>query len=146
MGYIQEAAKLGFTIYETRDLHPKYVTKYYTLKKKLDPVSHRHVRFALFFHSLAMIACIRSELVTVVECSAYFAQINANQNYLRKYCKQLLSRRYYLSNYRWLSPSPINASTWIALVVSTVSSIYRFNANIWLGCRVGCFAGIPGRL
>ncbi|TFK40893.1 dual-domain HisK/Mak2 protein kinase [Crucibulum laeve] len=91
VGFVEEAAALGFYVYQTRDSHP----------------NHRHVRYALFFHSLAMIACIRKGNTTIDRRSAYLAQIRANQTYLRK----------------WLSPSPVNASTWIALVDAELAAL-----------------------
>ncbi|KAI0286668.1 histidine kinase [Russula aff. rugulosa BPL654] len=69
LGYVQEAASLGFSIYETRDRHP----------------NHRHTRFALFFHSLAMIACIREEYIGESDRQRYLEQIAANQIYIRRY-------------------------------------------------------------
>ncbi|SRR5229473_6826165 len=47
--------------------------------------SHRHTRFALFFHSLAMIACIREEYINEDERQRYLEQIAANQTYIRRY-------------------------------------------------------------
>lgn len=47
--------------------------------------SHRHTRYALFFHSLALIACIREEIVTEDECKQYLQQVAVNQTYIRRY-------------------------------------------------------------
>ncbi|KAN0121467.1 histidine kinase [Russula decolorans] len=91
LGYVYEAANLGFSIYETRDRHP----------------NHRHTRFALFFHSLAMIACIREEYVGEGDRQRYLEQIAANQIYI---C-------------RWLSASPVNTSAWVTLVDAELSSL-----------------------
>ncbi|KAI9445552.1 histidine kinase [Lactarius indigo] len=91
LGYVQEAAELGFSIYDTRDRHP----------------NHRHTRYALFFHSLAMIDCIREEYVAVNQRNRYLEQVTANQAYIR----------------RWLSASPVNTSTWVALVDAELSSL-----------------------
>ncbi|KAI0005369.1 hypothetical protein BJV74DRAFT_875326 [Russula compacta] len=91
LGYVQEAAQLGFSIYDTRNRHP----------------NHRHTRYALFFHSLAMIACIREEFVTEDERTRYLEQIEANQIYIR----------------RWLSASPVNTSTWVTLVDAELLSL-----------------------
>jgi hypothetical protein len=91
LGYVDEAAELGFSVYETRGKHP----------------NHRHVRYALFFHSLAMIACIRNNSVTGDMCSKFVAQVALNQAYIRK----------------WLSPSAVNVSTWLALVDAELSSL-----------------------
>ncbi|KAI0063199.1 STKc type histidine kinase [Artomyces pyxidatus] len=91
LGYNKEAADLGFTIYETRDRHP----------------NHRHTRYSLFFHSLAMVACIRDGYATEGMRDRYLKQIQANQAYIRK----------------WLSPSPVNTTTWVALVDAELSSL-----------------------
>ncbi|KAF9015434.1 dual-domain HisK/Mak2 protein kinase [Cyathus striatus] len=91
VGYIEEAASLGFYVYQTRDIHP----------------NHRHVRYALFFHSLAMIACLRKGPMSEDRKSTYLAQIRANQGYIRK----------------WSSPSPINASTWVAIVDAEMAAL-----------------------
>jgi len=47
--------------------------------------SHRHTRYALFFHNLALVACIREEMVTEDECKQYLEQVAANQTYIRRY-------------------------------------------------------------
>ncbi|KAN0138534.1 hypothetical protein V8E53_003522 [Lactarius tabidus] len=91
LGYVQEAAELGFSIYDTRDRHP----------------NHRHTRYALFFHNLAMIDCIRDEYVTEDQRYRYLEQVTANQAYIR----------------RWLSASPVNTSTWVTLVDAELSSL-----------------------
>ncbi|RDB29051.1 Peroxide stress-activated histidine kinase mak2 [Hypsizygus marmoreus] len=90
-GYIEEAAALGFSVYESRDGHP----------------NHRHVRYALFFHSLAMIACLRRKKITPECRSSYLSQIKQNQAYVKK----------------WLSPSPVNVSTWVALVDAEMAAL-----------------------
>ncbi|KAF4623556.1 hypothetical protein D9613_002054 [Agrocybe pediades] len=91
VGHVKEAAALGFSVYRTRDAHP----------------NHRHIRCALFYHSLALIACIRNGYVTGAQRSAYLSQIKANQAYIRK----------------WLSSSPVNVSTWIALVDADLAAL-----------------------
>ncbi|KAJ3003995.1 hypothetical protein NUW54_g5022 [Trametes sanguinea] len=91
LGYIDEAAKLGFYVYETRDCNP----------------NHRHTRFSLFFHSLALIQCLRKGDLSPEERTRYFKQVEANQGYIRK----------------WLSPSPVNTSTWVALIDAEVASL-----------------------
>ncbi|KAI0307475.1 histidine kinase [Multifurca ochricompacta] len=91
LGYVQEAAELGFSIYDTRDRHP----------------NHRHTRYALFFHNLAMIACVREEYVTGDQRKRYLDQVMVNQVYIR----------------RWLSASPVNTRTWVALVDAELSSL-----------------------
>jgi hypothetical protein len=68
MGFIDEAAELGFSVYDTRNTHP----------------NHRHIRYALFFHSLALIACIRKGRGAPDNYPRYMRQIDANQRCLRK--------------------------------------------------------------
>lgn len=46
--------------------------------------SHRHVRYALFFHNLAMIACLRKGNVIGQNHDAYFLQIRENQTFIKK--------------------------------------------------------------
>ncbi|KAH6917111.1 dual-domain HisK/Mak2 protein kinase [Coprinopsis sp. MPI-PUGE-AT-0042] len=91
VGYHEEAATLGFSVYDTRSVHP----------------NHRHVRYALFFHSLAMIACIRMGSLSTALRSKYFTQIKLNQAYIRK----------------WLSASPVNNSAWIAIVDAEMAAL-----------------------
>ncbi|KAI1786301.1 histidine kinase [Ganoderma leucocontextum] len=91
LGFVEEAAALGFTVYETRDGNP----------------NHRHVRYSLFFHSLALIHCLRQGNLPPEERAHYFKQIETNQSYIRK----------------WLSPSPVNTSTWVALIDAEMASL-----------------------
>ncbi|CDO70926.1 hypothetical protein BN946_scf184829.g34 [Trametes cinnabarina] len=91
LGYMEEAAKLGFYVYETRDCNP----------------NHRHTRYSLFFHSLALIQCLRRGDLSQEERTRYFKQVEANQSYIRK----------------WLSPSPVNTSTWVALIDAEIASL-----------------------
>ncbi|THH17217.1 hypothetical protein EW146_g3550 [Bondarzewia mesenterica] len=91
LGYVKEAVDLGFVVYGTRDKHP----------------NHRHSRYALFFHSLALIAYVRKGSFPPEIRDHYLKQVNANQSFIR----------------RWLSPSPVNTSTWVALVDAELSSL-----------------------
>jgi hypothetical protein len=91
LGFLRETASLGFSVYATKDTHP----------------NHRHIRYALFFHSLALIACIRNRLVPEDHHPIYLTQVNHNQAYIRK----------------WLSCSPVNVSTWIAIVDAELASL-----------------------
>ncbi|KAK0233760.1 dual-domain HisK/Mak2 protein kinase [Armillaria fumosa] len=91
LGFFDEAAELGFSLYDTRDRHP----------------NHRHVRYGLFFHSLAMISSMRKRSVTEETRIRYLKQIESNQRFIKK----------------WLSPSPVNTSTWVALVDAELSSL-----------------------
>ncbi|KAJ7139584.1 dual-domain HisK/Mak2 protein kinase [Mycena epipterygia] len=91
LGYISEAATLGFNLYATRDIHP----------------NHRHVRYGLFFHSLALIGCIRAGKLSDDSRRRYLEQVNLNQRYIS----------------RWRSPSPVNTSTWVALVDAELASL-----------------------
>ncbi|KAG5723159.1 Peroxide stress-activated histidine kinase mak2 [Termitomyces sp. T112] len=92
-GYINEAAELGFSVFASRHGRP----------------NHRHIRYSLFFHSLAMIACIRRGSLSEGDRQRYSSQITENQAYIRK----------------WLSPSPVNTSTWVALVEAELASLKR---------------------
>ncbi|CAA7259981.1 unnamed protein product [Cyclocybe aegerita] len=91
VGFIKEAAELGFHVYKTREAHP----------------NHRHVRYSLFYHCLSMIACIRNGLTSADERTLYLSQIQANQVHIRK----------------WLSPSPVNAGTWVALIDAELAGL-----------------------
>lgn len=51
-------------------------------------LSHRHIRYALFFHSLALIACIRRG-VSMDFRARYLKQVKANQTFLKKYASFL---------------------------------------------------------
>lgn len=91
LGFAREAASLGFSIYESRDKHP----------------NHRHTRYALFFHNLALIQCIREGIIDAQTRNQYSRQVELNQAYVRK----------------WLSPSPVNTSAWVALVDAEMTSL-----------------------
>lgn len=68
-GWHEKAAKLGFdSVYPDRASHP----------------SHRQTRYGLFFHSLALIQCLRSEPLTIQQRDRYLRQVDLNQAYLRK--------------------------------------------------------------
>ena len=73
----------------------------------LPTCSHRHTRYSLFFHCLALIDCVRRGLVSTEERTRYIKQIETNQSYIRK----------------WLSPSPVNTSTWVALIDAEMASL-----------------------
>ncbi|KAJ7922998.1 hypothetical protein B0H13DRAFT_1981220 [Mycena leptocephala] len=91
LGYASDAAMLGFDLYATRDKHP----------------NHRHVRYGLFFHSLALIGCLRAG--------------NPSDDVRRRYLEQVRLNQKYIS--RWRSPSPVNTSTWVALVDAELASL-----------------------
>ncbi|KAJ7124823.1 hypothetical protein C8R43DRAFT_1090617 [Mycena crocata] len=91
LGHVLEAATLGFEVYATREKHP----------------NHRHVRYGLFFHSLALISFIRTN--------------NPAENIRRRYLEQVNLNQRYIS--RWRSPSPVNNSTWVALVDAELASL-----------------------
>ncbi|KZT67653.1 histidine kinase [Daedalea quercina L-15889] len=91
LGFVNEAAALGFYVYDTRDKHP----------------NHRHTRYSLFFHTLAMIQCIRNGELDSETRPKYLKQIDLNQSYIRK----------------WLSPSPVNTSAWVALIEAEMASL-----------------------
>ncbi|KAI3615522.1 histidine kinase [Moniliophthora roreri] len=96
LGYIKEAASLGFQVYETRDKHP----------------NHRHIRYGLFFHSLAILGCIRQGLVNGQDQDRYMKQVKLNQEFIKK----------------WISSSPVNTSTWVALVDAELASVLNDSA------------------
>lgn len=60
--------------------------------------SHRHSRFALFFHSLALIACVRNDRGPQTE--RYLNQVSLNQAFLRTW-----------------AGSTVNVGHWLVLVV-----------------------------
>ncbi|KAJ7071393.1 hypothetical protein C8F01DRAFT_1110373 [Mycena amicta] len=91
LGYVAEAASLGFDLYPTREKHP----------------NHRHVRYGLFFHSLSLIACLRIGNIPESARQRYLDQVHRNQSYIS----------------RWRSPSPVNNSTWVALVDAELASL-----------------------
>jgi hypothetical protein len=90
-GMIEEAAHIGFSVFESRLSHP----------------NHRHVRYALFFHNLAMIACLRKVNAIGQNHDAYLLQIRENQTFIKK----------------WLSASPINTSVWVSLVDAEMAAL-----------------------
>ncbi|KAJ7293811.1 dual-domain HisK/Mak2 protein kinase [Mycena rebaudengoi] len=92
LGYVTEAATLGFEVYATRDRHP----------------NHRHARYGLFFHSLALLACLRGGRLS-------------DELQRRKYLEQVHNNQAFIS--RWRSPSPVNTSTWVALVDAELASL-----------------------
>ncbi|KAF9243774.1 STKc type histidine kinase [Melanogaster broomeanus] len=94
-GFIEAAAELGFSVFETRDSHP----------------NHRHTRYSAFFHSLALVSCIRRGDLTEDQRNRYSDQIAQNQAFIRK----------------WLAPSPVNTGAWIALVEAELASLYGNN-------------------
>ncbi|KAL1747326.1 histidine kinase [Schizophyllum fasciatum] len=91
LGFVKEACDLGFSVYETREMHP----------------NHRHVRYALFFHTLAMISRLRDNNLEEEEVIVYKKQIQTNKSFIL----------------RWASPSPVNTTTWIALIDAELSSL-----------------------
>jgi len=90
-GFSTEAAELGFSVRESMHFHP----------------NHRHTRYAMTFHSLAMLDCIRSGRLSEERQSLYLKQVDTNQAFVRK----------------WLSPSPVNTSAWVALVDAELASV-----------------------
>ncbi|KAJ7480148.1 hypothetical protein B0H11DRAFT_2026757 [Mycena galericulata] len=91
---------LGYTI--------EAATLGFTLYKTRDlHPNHRHVRYGLFFHSLSLISCLRAGNVSDDIRRRYLDQVNLNQRYIS----------------RWRSPSPVNTSTWVALVDAELASL-----------------------
>lgn len=119
LGYAEEAAERGFFVYETKNVHPKYVLptaiEYATY---LTYPSHRHTRYILFFHCLALIDCVRKGRLTPETWRRYMDQVEKNTAYIKKYSLLFSSPGLRLTlPSRWLSPSPVNNSAWIALIV-----------------------------
>ena len=75
MGYNTEAAELGFSVYDSAKHHP----------------NHRHIRFALCYHSLALINYIRTARPSVAQRERYLNQVSLNQAYIRKYVRFLFN-------------------------------------------------------
>ncbi|KAL4069355.1 STKc type histidine kinase, partial [Scleroderma citrinum] len=90
-GLIDAAAELGFMVFDARECHP----------------NHRHVRYCAFFHSLALVACIRRGDLDEKTRLSYVNQVIKNQTFTR----------------RWLSSSPVNTGAWIALVEAEMASL-----------------------
>ncbi|KAI8379176.1 uncharacterized protein BYT42DRAFT_316414 [Radiomyces spectabilis] len=65
-GYRQEAVDLGFKLFETSIPHP----------------GHRHYGIALYYHSLAMIACLRQDALDRSVKEKYENQLSCNQRIL----------------------------------------------------------------
>ncbi|KAG5220648.1 Ser-Thr histidine kinase [Salix suchowensis] len=125
VGFVRESAALGFEVYRTRDKHPKWAKTspllYVPLKYSQ---SHRHVRYSLFFHSLAMIACIRGGQLDQDDRATYFKQVELNQQYIRKFViSECIVTILTHQIHRWLSPSPVNTSTWVAIVDAEMAAI-----------------------
>ena len=81
-----EAAELGFQIIETSINHPE----------------HRHVGIAIFYHSIALIACIRDATLEKKTLEKYRTQVERNRETLEE----------------WASHSEINYRMYHKLVVS----------------------------
>ncbi|KAI6136939.1 STKc type histidine kinase [Pisolithus sp. B1] len=99
-GFFDAAAELGFMVYDVRGCHP----------------NHRHARYSAFFHSLALIACLRRGDLDPKTRTRYVGQVMKNQAYIR----------------RWLSSSPVNTGTWIALVEAEMASLNGDNGALRL--------------
>ncbi|KAJ3724256.1 hypothetical protein DFJ43DRAFT_1157787 [Lentinula guzmanii] len=67
LGFVEDAAELGFYVYKTRNRHPK------------------HIRYGLFFHSLSLIACLKQGDAPKEKQSRYLDQVNANQELIKKW-------------------------------------------------------------
>jgi hypothetical protein len=85
--------------------------------------SHRHVRYGLFFHSLALIGCLRAGNPSDDVRRRYLEQVRLNQKYISRCRRSLLSLGRNLHLLRWRSPSPVNTSTWVALVDAELASL-----------------------
>ena len=87
LGHHDQAIELGFSVYDSVHYHPKSVFAQLLLHypdRVPVPNSHRHTRFALCYHSLAMISLIRRGGLEVGQQDRYMNQIKLNQAYIRK--------------------------------------------------------------
>ncbi|KAG6891107.1 hypothetical protein C0995_014197 [Termitomyces sp. Mi166 len=97
----------GYTIAQSADtLFDTESYKETTFLEQIDTTSGGSI---MLFSCLAMIACIRSGRLSEADRQRYLSQITENQAYNRK----------------WLSPSPVNTSTWVALVEAELASLKR---------------------
>jgi hypothetical protein len=80
--------------------------------------SHRHVRWALFFHCLAMIEVLRS-----IDIMPAHDDFTARERADRKarYEQQLTVNHAFIS--KWASASPVNAGMWVALIDAELASL-----------------------
>jgi hypothetical protein len=72
-----------------------------------------------------MIDCIREEYITEYQRDRYLEQVALNQAYIRRYATPtVVSMPNTYRSLRWLSASPVNTSTWVALVVSSQAMVH----------------------
>ena len=118
LGYVAEAAERGFFVYETKNVHPKCVLSTTAeCMVNLTQCSHRHTRYILFFHCLALIECVRKGRLAPDVREKYMDQVEKNAIYIKKYVLLSNPKLKLKIPSRWLSPSPVNNSAWIALIV-----------------------------
>ena len=80
-----------------------------------------------------MIDCIREEYVTEDQHDRYLEQVALNQAYIRRYATRTVgSIPNSYRSLRWLSASPVNTSTWVALVVSSQEMYYMTCLLTWV--------------
>ena len=73
-----------------------------------------------------MIDCIREEYITEYQRDRYLEQVALNQAYVRQYASPtVVSMPNTYRSLRWLPASPVNTSTWVALVVSFAGNVPR---------------------
>ena len=91
LGFYEEAVRLGRSVYDSVHFHPKYVRlTSFSCSDSCPPHSHRHNRFALTYHSLAMVQLMRSTDLSEEKRSQYMHQIKLNQDYVKK-CVTMMS-------------------------------------------------------
>lgn len=64
-----EAAQLGFKILDTAIHHP----------------GHRHIGIAIFYHTIALIACLRDEQLDDATRNTYLGQVDQNREMLQEW-------------------------------------------------------------
>ncbi|KAH8834919.1 dual-domain HisK/Mak2 protein kinase [Flagelloscypha sp. PMI_526] len=91
LGHYLKAVELGFDVYAHRNLHS----------------NHRHVRYALFFHSLALLATFRTVKLSKPIRKKYLEQVQLNQTFIKK----------------WQHSAPVNTNTWVTLVDAELAAL-----------------------
>ncbi len=78
------------------------------------------------------------------ERTRYFKQVETNQSYIRKCVDVMNNPPLSLKcSGRWLSPSPVNTSTWVALIVRVTRPEMFAALTDFLGRGAGIFDEQP---
>ncbi|KAH7104691.1 hypothetical protein BKA62DRAFT_693063 [Auriculariales sp. MPI-PUGE-AT-0066] len=91
LGQFEAAVELGYDVYANRKLL----------------ANHRTTRYALFWHSLALVQVARHIRTTERQKQVYLEQIDLNQAFIRS----------------WQAPSPVNSSTWLHIIEAEVAAL-----------------------